>query len=510
MAKIIKQASEQDYLKLWEAYVEGFKKYACVRKESHVQKIKRIKHLEAHPDQWFKEYFPSFYKYSPAPFHIESTGRVLNNPEWFEVRAWSRELAKSARTMMEVCYLMALKKKKNMLLVSNSKNNAERLLLPYKVFFESNPRYISDYSRQQRIGSWTSSEFITKEGAAFRALGWGESPRGTRNENVRPDLIIIDDIDTDEECRNQDIMTRKINWIEQALIPTRSISEPLLLIVNGNIIHENCIVNKLKEKSDYFSLVNIQDAKGNSTWPSKNSQQDIDRVLNSISYESAQKEYFNNPMDHTVTFKNIQFKKTPDLKSCDLCIYCDPSTSNRDNGSGSDKAIVLLAKHHLDYYVVRAFLDTMNISSFIDSIFELYTYGLKSSGKEIPVYIENNSLQNPFFEGLLLPEIYRQIEQKGVFLPIIPDATTKENKYSRIELTLEPLVRLGHFYLNEDQKENLHMAKLHAQFKAAHPKLKKLDGLDACQGAVEKLKQRAMIQGVRDIEFFQSIPSKRL
>ncbi len=231
-----------DKLKEWQAVCMEMQADApAFINETPTEKTQRIKRLEADPEAWFVYYFPIYCTSEPAEFHKCATKRLLKNAEWYEVRAWSRELAKSARAMMEFVYLAMTKRNRNILLVSNSNENACRLLLPFKTCFEANKRLIADYGEQVTYGKWEQSEFTIQRGCSFRALGWGQSPRGTRKDNVRPDGIIIDDIDTDEECRNEDIMMAKINWIEQALIGTRSISNPIRILVNGNIIHEKGI-----------------------------------------------------------------------------------------------------------------------------------------------------------------------------------------------------------------------------------------------------------------------------
>lgn len=509
MARVA-MASDNDYIKLWQEYCESFRKSATIDStETQTQKIRRIKRLEDDQEEWFKYYFPNYCSSEPADFHRKATKRLMNNDEWYEVRAWSRELAKTARAMMEICYLAMRRCVRNVLIVTNTGKNAERMLLPFKSFFESNPRLINDYGNQQKLGAWTSSEFKIRRGCSFRGLGWGESPRGTRQENVRPDFILIDDIDTDEECRNEDIMKNKLNWIEQALIGTRSISEPLRILVNGNIIHDNCVVKKLGEKADHFSIINIRDKNGKSTWVSKNTEEMIDRTLSLISYESAQKEYFNNPMDGTDTFKNIQDGKVPNLRKCNIAIYADPSTSNKDVSSGSDKAVGIVAQHGFDYYIVKVFLDTMSNARFIDALFECYLYLKRKGLDNFPIYIENNSLQNPFFEQVLQPMIYQKAIDTKVFLPITPDDRPKIEKWTRIEGTLEPIFRLGHFYFNEAEKDNPHMQRLKAQFKNASRKQKKMDGADMVQGAVTKLKEREMLDATGGIEVIQTRHAKR-
>jgi hypothetical protein len=81
---------------------------------------------------------------------------------------------------------------------------------------ERNNRIIHDYGTQKRIGSWETKEFKTRKGVSFRALGAGQSPRGTRNDAARPDVILVDDIDTDEMCRNPELIKERVKWIENS------------------------------------------------------------------------------------------------------------------------------------------------------------------------------------------------------------------------------------------------------------------------------------------------------
>ena len=204
----MKQADKQG-LKAWDEYRKQVMQSTPVDlTESLTEQKRRVEKLEADPEAWFKYYFPKFAFAEPAPFHKAATKRVLANRRWYEVRAWSRELAKSTRTMMEVLFMTLTKKRFNVLMISNSNDNAERLLKPYKINLESNQRLIQDYEKQESYGDWTSGEFVTTQGVAFRAIGAGQSPRGSRAEEKRIDTILVDDFDTDEECKNQKIVKR--------------------------------------------------------------------------------------------------------------------------------------------------------------------------------------------------------------------------------------------------------------------------------------------------------------
>lgn len=475
------------YLEQWNEFRDNTLKSTPVDlTETIPKKTKRIMHLEANPEEWFKYYFPNFYTAEPAPFHKKSTKLVVENPEFYIVRSWSRELAKSARTMMEVLYLGLTGKKKNILLVSASYSDAERLLLPYKTILECNNRIINDYGTQESISNWEAGEFITRKGVSFRAIGAGQSPRGTRNDAARPDVILIDDIDTDIDCRNPETIRKKYEWIEQALIPTRSISTPLLIIACGNIIAKYCCITEMGKKADVWEVVNIRDKHGKSTWPQKNTEEMIDRALKPISTSSQQKEYYNNPIRIGKIFERAIYAKCPPLKSCEhVLVYADPATSNKDKSASSRKAVGVIGYKNSNFYLYKVWLDGMNQSNFVNNLYAASDY-VKDKGVDVfKLWIENNSLQDPFWEQVLKPlikEVGRQLNKTVLYMSL--DKRAKGDKFMRIEGTLEPIYKQGALYFNEEEKKNPHMQRMEEEFVGVDPSSKMMDGVDMLEGGV--------------------------
>jgi hypothetical protein len=480
---------DNEALRFWDNFKRELEQSATVTIETRSQKALRIKELEADPEAWFRYYFPNYYKSDAAEFHKKATRRLIKNKRWYEVRAWSRELAKSARIMFETFYLVLVKKDVHVvLLISNSEDNATRLLTPFRINFEKNPRLKNDYGKLQHYGNWTDSEFTTTAGTTFRALGAGQSPRGTRAEEKRPDLIIIDDIDTDIDCRNPKTIKQKWNWIEQALIPTVSVSGNYRIIFNGNVIAKDCCITRAMDKAKHVDVVNIRDSKGKSTWPQKNSEQDIDDILSNVSSASAQKEYFNNPVTEGEIFKSVKWGEVPDLaKFKRLILYGDPASSNKE--VYANKALILIGDLNNTYYVIKGFLDKATNNAFVDTFFQFYEYvGTRSM---ILSFLENNTLQDPFFEQVFVPLFFESSRKKGFMVGIRPDTRKKPDKFTRIEGTLEPLNRLGRLVFNEAEKSDPNMQRIVEQLMMVEPGLPApADGPDAIEGAIYIAQQK--------------------
>ena len=470
----------------WDAYYKDLQKASAVDSaQSYSERQAKREALEADPTEWMKEMFPQYCRCDFADFQKKAIRRLTSNAEWYEVLSWSRSLAKSTVTFMTVMYLALTGKKRNVLLISNSLDNARRLLGDYKAAFEKNSRIRHYYGDLTTFGQWTDIEFVTKSGASFRAVGAGQSPRGSRNEAYRPDCFIIDDFDTDEECRNPDIIRNKWEWWEQAVYAARDTDIPALVIFCGNIIARDCCVVRAGAKADHWDVVNVLDKKGQPAWPQKNTAEELQVVLSKISTASQQKEYFNNPVVEGSTFKELTYGKVPPLSQFDFLVYyADPSPSNKDRQKkgASCKAGILLGKHGTIYYIIKAFCDQVSQDHFIDWFYAVHD--LVGSKAQVLYYIENNTLQDPFYQQVYQPLFDAAADTRG-YLPVTPDTRKKPEKAIRIEGNLEPLVRTGRLVFNEKEKDNPHMQRLGEQFLYFSPQLRfPADGPDAVEGGV--------------------------
>ena len=211
-------------------------------------------------------------------------------------------------------------------------------------------------------------------------------------------------------------------------------------------------------------------------------------------------------MDGGKAFKNIVDKAPFNLKHCDyVVIYADPATSNSESKKSSSKAVGIIANKGMEYSVHKAWVNQMSNASFVDYLFEAYLICKNAGVEPIYIYIENNTLQNPFYEQVILPMIYKKSMELNIALPIRPDERKKPEKWARIEGKLEPLVRLERLTFNIKEKDNPHMQRLKAQFKNANAKAKLLDGPDMVEGAITIIDNKRVEQATGAVEL---IPRK--
>lgn len=475
MAKYLNKES----LQKWEAYKKNVERATELPIETEKEKLARIAKLKNNFPEFCKFYFPNYTKADFAPFQLQFAKKVIDNPTIYATAAWAREHAKSVITGLFIpSYLMFTGRMKNMLMVSHTFDNACELLMPMMGNLEANQRLLNDYGRQKSWRGWEVGKFVTASGCSFRAIGGGQSPRGTRNEEARPDYFVIDDLDTDEINRNPDRLNKLWNWVEQALLPASSVSETKRFIFAGNIIGKKSIIKRAIDKSDFYQIINILDKNGKPSW-SKNTPDNIAYMLSKISYSSAQKEYFNNPIDEGTVFKDLKYDKVPPLSKFDFLInYCD--SSYRNSKKNDYKAMILLGILDGKAYIIKAFCEQTTLAKMVNWYYLMQDY---VGGKtQIYHYVECNGFQEPWYDDVFLPAVRAAEKEKG-FMPITPDDRAKPDKFARIEGNLEPIHRRGDLIFNIAEKNDPNMMVVDEQFCAIEPSLAAHDDApDATEG----------------------------
>lgn len=473
------------------------------------EKARKLRQLEASPVEWMKFMFYRYAKYEFAKFQKKAIDRIIGHSDgnWYEVLSWSRELAKSTIVMFIILYLVIVKKNKRCVIMTSATNQgAIKLLNQYRAQFEANERL--KYFYGNLIGDkWTEDYFTLSTRVSFMAMGWGQSPRGVKMDEVRPDVLLMDDYDTDEECRNPDIVNNKWNWFEQALFFTRSISEALLTIWTGNVIAKDCCVSRAgnkvrelaaREKSiGNWDIINIRMVDinrpdpqmdyqfGTSVWPEKNTEEIIDEVLAQVSMASGQKECFNNPVVEGSYFKEIKWGECPPINKLKYIVsYGDPAPSNKTSKKAkknSFKANFLMGLYEGTLYVYTGYLKHVINDEFVNWYYYMHDYVRERA--QTRNYIENNKLQDPFYQQVFVPLFLAKGKENGYYINISPDGRDKPDKFVRIEGNLEPLNRAGRLVLNIREKDNPNMLRLEEQFHLFDDGLPApADGPDAIEG----------------------------
>jgi hypothetical protein len=505
----------------WDTYVKALSKSTVVDfNEDISSKNKRIAVLLNDFDAFSKYYFPQYCSSESAAFHRRFAKKTVQNKRIVITRAWSRDHAKSVTAGVLIpVYLMFKGELKNMLMVSYSEGNAIELLKPIQIQLESNQRIINDFGQQKGFTNWESGRFSTLGGCSFRAIGTGQNPRGTRNEEARPDYVLCDDIDDDELCRNPKRLDNAHDWVWGALYGCLSIEGSKRFVIVGNIIapdtlakrainvsddHEQIDILCKTKEIDYLAIQRLTIEVETETdiskikvltesikylkegwkpsWSERFSIVDCVYMIMKMGYRLSQREYFNNPISEGKVFKKnwFQFKKLPPLRSYTyLMAYLDGGF--KKTATSDSKALVLVGLLNGEFHIVKVFVGQASIEEMVEWGYMMDEYVKRNHGTY------TFKMEEVFLLDLVYKDFAAAAKTKGYPLPISGDKRKKPDKDARIEATSGYFER-GSVFFNEDEKENLNTKELQEQYLNFESGVKsKKDGPDAVEGAFHLL-----------------------
>lgn len=122
--------------------------------------------------------------------------------------------------------------------------------------------------------------------------------RGLRSGSHRPDLTLLDDVDSDEHVNTPEQRAKIKAWFTRAVEPLMDPNRGTLVMV-GTILHYDSLLANLLERSDVYDTHVYKAIKDDGTplWPERWSLEALEdrrRVMGSASFNQ---EYMNNPLD---------------------------------------------------------------------------------------------------------------------------------------------------------------------------------------------------------------------
>lgn len=199
-----------------------------------------------------KAYFPEYFKHPTPQFHKEAyaeISRILNaQPSRARlVRAWPRSNAKSTIYNFFMPLNAALYGKRRFLVqVSDSESQAEGFLADVKNAIENNDALREDFGDTQGL-VWRvdmiSVRAITGDVVWVAAVGAGSSIRGLKKAENRPDLITVDDLESDSSVATADRIGKMWLWFNRALLNLGD--ENTDIVVVGTVLANDCVLDRL-------------------------------------------------------------------------------------------------------------------------------------------------------------------------------------------------------------------------------------------------------------------------
>jgi len=450
--------------------------------ETDADKKTRITTLRKDYGAFIKYYFPHYCIFEPADFHIAAAKKVRKNRNIALLAAWGRGLAKSVTfDILIPVWLWANSDLKVMLLVGNTEAKAKKLLSDIQAEFESNQRLINDYGKQVSHGNWADGNFITSNDCAFFCIGMGQSPRGARHRQFRPDYIVWDDLDDKILCKNPRRVKEMAKWIVEDLMPCGSPNGNRNIGVN-NIFAPYTIMTELRDGESgsgfIFAQQNATDDNLNPLWVGQPKSY-YDKMMVKMGSISFHSEYNNRPMISGAIFKPdmIQWGKMPRLDSFAAIVgHWDVAYS----GNNDYNAVKVWGIHGRNFWCIKAFVRKTKMADPIRWMIDFE----QSLPKTVCI---RWMYESQFWNDALMSTIEQVEREIGKQLNIGRKDRPKSNKLERM-LTMHPYYQNGRIYYNANERDNNDMNEGLSQLYAIEPGYKTHDDSpDSDEAAISEL-----------------------
>ena len=239
-------------------------------KEVLSKKETRVKYLEQDFMTFCLYYFPSSFHYPKiAPFHKKWCSLTQ---EWYNIYIeWHRE---SAKTMLIwllydlwcICY----RKKRFICVFSYEQKSSSFHLFQIAIQLQTNKRLINDFWQlffsdnvEKKSQKKSVNEFITENDIKLKAFSMWTSMRWqvfmSKDGMVRPDSLLLDDIDNINSVKNKAIIDQNMRFLEDEVF--WGLANYCQIRILGNVIMEDWLNPSLKQKYKNNASWSIQSQK---------------------------------------------------------------------------------------------------------------------------------------------------------------------------------------------------------------------------------------------------------
>lgn len=376
-----------------------------------------------------------------------------------------------------------------------------------------NNEFITQYFDIEKTGKFAENNWVVKVAGHevnIRPKGAGQKLRGMNWKGYRPDLIIVDDLEDDEQVRSETRRKDLSDWFFGALMNTvdRGANNWEIIVI-GTLLHEDSLLMNLHENPDWDSIViEICDDEYNSNAPhfmsSKEVKELADQYRNAGKLDVFYREYRNIPIStEDAAFRAEYFQyyeESSDLFKnplIDNVVLCDIARTT--NISSADSAIVGVAINYEEnkIYVRDIVHGKMHPDEIYDEAINMcQRLGARTLGVEVTGL-------NEFITYPLRNELIRRAKHVELIELQARGGILEQGKAQRVG-ALVPFYRQGLVYHNEANCQSLEAQLL------SYPRSKRWDIMDALAYSIEMLErgQRYMLNAPEDYDSIEAVEAE--
>ncbi|MCM1212923.1 MAG: phage terminase large subunit [Lachnospiraceae bacterium] len=481
-----------------------------------------------------RAYFPHYFSRPSPEFHRElddiwqkgvlkgeipdtqaQAGKISRMPGVKRVVAAPRGHAKSTSlTFKGTIHSMVYGYKHYPVIISDSSDQAEGFLENIRVELEENEALREDFGNL--VGKvWRSNVLVTSTNIKVEAIGSGKKIRGRKHRNWRPDLLVLDDIENDENVRTPEQRAKLESWFLKAV--SKAGDDYTDIIYIGTLLHYDSLLAKTLKNPGYRAIkyravisfskedglwkawediftdlsndAHEQDARAffeknkarmlegtEVLWEEKLSYYDLMVMRVTDGEASFNSEEQNEPINPDDCMFNPEWfeyynEAEVDLRSRDYLFFgfVDPSLGKTKHSDFS--AIITMARHKVTgyMYVMDADIERRHPDKIIEDVLEKERWLRRDFGRGYKKF----GAETVQFQWFLKEELAKASARAGLYLPI-EEVPQTSDKAMRIQ-TMQPDIK--NHYIKFSRRHKRLMEQLEHFPMGAHD-----DGPDALEG----------------------------
>lgn len=254
-----KQLRDKDFLEELKAYADAQRALIEAECEGFAtdHAARDVRATRARNDFRFfaHTYFPHYVKGSESAFHTwfyDNVPRALDAAEGklLNVSAPRGEAKSTLGTQLTVLWCVLTGRKHFVPVVMDSFDQAVTMLEAVKTELSDNPRLAMDFPDAAGAGRvWQAGVILTANNRKVQAFGSGKRMRGLRHGPHRPDLVILDDIENDENVRSKAQRDKLQGWVSKTVLNLGPPDGSMDVLYLNTILHYDSVANRYHKQA---------------------------------------------------------------------------------------------------------------------------------------------------------------------------------------------------------------------------------------------------------------------
>ena len=205
------------------------------------------------------------------PFHYEIVDLWHSSAPKVLIKAF-RGAAKSTLAEEAIIIQAAYREFKNGIVLGETVDRAIERLRAIKHEFETNTALEECFGNLVG-GTWSEGKIILANGVIIQAFGRGQSLRGSKHLDFRPDRAFGDDVENEESVATPEAIEKAMRWLMSVVMP--ALAPGALIRINGTPLHPRSVIEQLSTDPDWvtrtYPIEHIDAESGElvATWPDR-------------------------------------------------------------------------------------------------------------------------------------------------------------------------------------------------------------------------------------------------